>query len=245
MDGAADVCVRRRKTAAERRAQRQRSDARLVSRLIAGLSSIRGHRGCALSQVGAHLLAGLRSVQSVPMPSGPHVDHGMHGKFAEAAATTEPGESVTDMPASGAGADGASSFVGNWEPLPHHVLLRTRVRLEPDNRADTLRFEEVGSVVYGLRCGEWLAIVPQPGHIRCCFEDGERILKPVPTFCARQRARVRSLPSDDSGTLRFLDVGHVVHGILRGRWLELLPGPGYVRGVYEDGECIMEQESSR
>ena len=59
--GAAD---RRRKSAAERRAQRRRSEARMASRLVAGLESLRAHRGCDLSAAGRTLLDALQRVHS-------------------------------------------------------------------------------------------------------------------------------------------------------------------------------------
>ena len=51
---------RRRKTACERRQQRQRAEARLAQRLLRGLSSLKVHRGCALTRLGRELLGALQ-----------------------------------------------------------------------------------------------------------------------------------------------------------------------------------------
>ena len=54
-----NASIRRTKTSLERRQQRQRSDARTVTRILSGLTSIASHRGNALSNIGKHLFESL------------------------------------------------------------------------------------------------------------------------------------------------------------------------------------------
>ena len=49
------VALRRKKSAAERRAQQLRSDTRALQRLVSGLRELRTHRGSSLSLVGEQL----------------------------------------------------------------------------------------------------------------------------------------------------------------------------------------------
>eukprot|EP00929_Paragymnodinium_shiwhaense_P106003 TRINITY_DN71093_c0_g1_i1.p1 TRINITY_DN71093_c0_g1~~TRINITY_DN71093_c0_g1_i1.p1 ORF type:complete len:260 (-),score=14.88 TRINITY_DN71093_c0_g1_i1:410-1189(-) len=58
----ASVCVaRRRKTAAERRAQLRRSEGRCLQRMMRALLELDGHRGCQTSVLGASLLAAIQT----------------------------------------------------------------------------------------------------------------------------------------------------------------------------------------
>ena len=59
---------RRRKTAAERRAQLRRSEARAVARLVAGLAGLAGHRGGELGRAGALLRAALLAARDAGLP---------------------------------------------------------------------------------------------------------------------------------------------------------------------------------
>ena len=68
----------------------------------------------------------------------------------------------------------------------------------------------------------------------------------VPVFRSGRlllQARVREAPSDAAATLRFERAGTVLRGScidgMAGKWLELAPGPGFVRCAYEDGERIL------
>ena len=65
-----------------------------------------------------------------------------------------------------------------------------------------------------------------------------------PAFRVVIKARVREAPSDAANTLELLAAGSMVRGWPDGRWLALVPGPGYVRAAYEDGESIVESVSS-
>ena len=63
--------VRRRKTAAERRAQRHRSEARFLQRALNGLNDVHAHRGGTLTRFGLALresLSRLSSGTEVPPP---------------------------------------------------------------------------------------------------------------------------------------------------------------------------------
>ena len=60
--------IRRRKTAKERREQKQRSWARSAQQLLAGCLSIHGHRGGALSRVELLMVDSLRMLGSAPAP---------------------------------------------------------------------------------------------------------------------------------------------------------------------------------
>eukprot|EP00969_Alexandrium_andersonii_P098539 4348797-Alexandrium_andersonii.AAC.1 len=57
---AAPAIDRRRKTAAERRAQARRAEARMVSRLLQGFASLDGHRGNALTKAARQFANSLR-----------------------------------------------------------------------------------------------------------------------------------------------------------------------------------------
>ena len=69
MASAPSVLVRsvRRKSAAERRAQQLRSDARCLQKLLGGLLEVQGHRGNQLSKVGKSLLEVIQ--RSAPEPT--------------------------------------------------------------------------------------------------------------------------------------------------------------------------------
>ena len=58
----ADPLLRRpRRTAAERRAQKQRSEARVIQKMLRGFSELEAHRGCRPTVLGAALAQVLRS----------------------------------------------------------------------------------------------------------------------------------------------------------------------------------------
>jgi hypothetical protein len=61
MDTVVDGVPRRRKTAAERRAQRLRAEGRMLLRVSKALASIQSHRGNALGNLGSQLLEALQS----------------------------------------------------------------------------------------------------------------------------------------------------------------------------------------
>ena len=69
MASAPSVLVKsvRRKSAAERRAQQLRSDARCLQKLLGGLLDVQGHRGNQLSKVGKSLLGVIQ--RSAPEPT--------------------------------------------------------------------------------------------------------------------------------------------------------------------------------
>ena len=195
--------VRRRKSAAERRQQRDRAAARAVGRLLAGFESIASHRGCRLSRVGTHVLAALQAVMgqpavrhevpsaesavdgsagASPAPCGPPRDEGVP-------VVVQGGGAALHVPHLGlsAGQGGQGQDVRGVEAgsasLHFHARLRARVRVEPSSSAGTVGFLQVGDGVRGVRRGRWVELRSggfRGGFVLAQFADGEVVLADVP-----------------------------------------------------------------
>ena len=99
----ADGYIRRRKTAAERREQRQRSDGRFVVRLLRSLDGVAAHRGNSLGRVGLAMqqalgsVVGSGSVRSPSLPPAAHARNAPNGTVAEL--VVQYGGGITASPA--------------------------------------------------------------------------------------------------------------------------------------------------
>lgn len=132
---AMEAPLRRKKTAAERRAQRLRAEARLAQRLLRALASLDAHRGCASSRLGAALFAALRGdapmakepVEDVPLPAADEPMDAAVDCFNIAADDTDSDGGVSDV-----------NFAKNIEPILYNFRITTVVadRAEEQNKRD-------------------------------------------------------------------------------------------------------------
>ena len=84
---------RRKKTAAERRAQRHRSDARLLQRALIGLNDVHAHRGGTLTRFGWALRESLLRLSGASgLPPSPAVSPSVPGPSPHIDADTFPAE---------------------------------------------------------------------------------------------------------------------------------------------------------
>eukprot|EP00929_Paragymnodinium_shiwhaense_P006820 TRINITY_DN110783_c0_g1_i1.p1 TRINITY_DN110783_c0_g1~~TRINITY_DN110783_c0_g1_i1.p1 ORF type:complete len:190 (-),score=14.68 TRINITY_DN110783_c0_g1_i1:17-586(-) len=125
--GASTPPFRHRKSASERRTQKERSDVRKMLHLLRGLASVQDHRGGQLPKIGQPLFKAL-SVELVSAPLGDKVDasvqHGPCLLDCAVQATRHVTEVATQTFTNSSGMP--VSLTGEWIPLPGKVLVAAR-----------------------------------------------------------------------------------------------------------------------
>ena len=175
--GVDDPVRRPRRSAAKRREQRLRADARFATRLLR-LGALPPHRGF---QTGVALAQWLPAVAAVVVPpSAVEIVDGLQVQLQSALGQAM--EAVAALRRSAeAGREDAPSPSRPDAPAvalvqAFRVLQRARVRASPEPAATTQSFLESGHVVRGVRVGRWLRLVGD-GYVLVAFEDGEPLLE--------------------------------------------------------------------
>ena len=199
--GSDAAAPRRKKSAAERRAQRSRAEARVVGRLLAAFSDLSHHRGSAPTRLGRAFAAAL-AAGGAERPCAPEPADHRGGASATAESQGDAVDEDVDMQQGGGfvseggvveGVDiqrvppGLQSHAHNAEEV-FCVRLRARARAWPSSTADSIGVFEHEECFHGIRVapipglrhGRWLQVRSSRlfgTFVLGEYEDGEKVVE--------------------------------------------------------------------
>lgn len=118
------------------------------------------------------------------------------------------------------------------------------IRCAKHTAADVFGKLDSGSLVYAVRCGEWLELTDRPGFMLSTV-DGLDLLRPAPAVtwqvAWKDGVNVRAAMDTESQVTRVLKYRDVVEARDRGGWLELTEQHGFARHVTLSGLVLFER----